>query len=82
MQREDSGTAKKLEEPISTAPSGFFICNQAFSDFIEKRHPWRLDFTPIREPTRTTARSKKFHSQRTQRKTEKDPHAELAEGRN
>jgi hypothetical protein len=26
-QRDGSGTAKNLDEPIATAPSGFFICN-------------------------------------------------------
>jgi hypothetical protein len=31
-QREGSGVAKKLEEPIATAPSGLFIYDQAFSD--------------------------------------------------
>ena len=36
-QREGSGTAKKLEESISTAPSGFFL-QQAFSNFIDQRH--------------------------------------------
>jgi hypothetical protein len=35
---EDSGTAKKLEEPISTAPSGLFIYNQAFFVFVDKHH--------------------------------------------
>jgi hypothetical protein len=30
-QREGSGAAKNLEEPFSTAPSGIYFCNQAFS---------------------------------------------------
>jgi len=29
-QREGSGTAKKLEEPVSTAPSGLFFITQYF----------------------------------------------------
>jgi len=32
-QREGSGTAKKLEEPIATAPSGLFFYIKAFSNF-------------------------------------------------
>jgi hypothetical protein len=37
-QRDGSGTAKKLEESITTAPSGSFIYDTELSNFIDQRH--------------------------------------------